>query len=270
MIDVPGPGGGDGPAAARLRLVTFNIRNGRAIGDGCNHWWLRRRATAAAIAGLAPDVVGLQEVYRFQLRSLLHRLPALVATGRGRGRRGGGEHVPVLWRRGRLVLDGSETRWFGRPPGPFGTGGSRIVTLARLHDRGSGRPVGVANTHLDHRSADVRARSVDLLLRWLAEEPDRPWIVLGDLNETRDEPALRALLAAGYADPLAHLPATGPGAATAHGFTGSHDGKRIDHVLVPPPLVVLDARIVHDRPGGRLPSDHWPVVTDVELPAERR
>jgi endonuclease/exonuclease/phosphatase family metal-dependent hydrolase len=68
------------------------------------------------------------------------------------------------------------------------------------------------------------------------------------------------LTAAGFADPLP-LDAGG----TEHSFTGATDRKRIDFVLAGPGVSVTAARIDHPRPFGRLPSDHWPVLADVEL-----
>ncbi|HUU35225.1 MAG TPA: hypothetical protein VMW48_14265, partial [Vicinamibacterales bacterium] len=50
-----------------------------------------------------------------------------------------------------------------------------------------------------------------------------------------------------------------------HFWDGSTSGTRIDYVLVTPEWDVLDARIAHPHPGGRLASDHWPVVADLRL-----
>ncbi len=94
--------------------------------------------------------------------------------------------------------------------------------------------------------------------------------MLGDLNATAGDPAVAHLVAGGLRDTLAHLGARGPQAATHHPWDGSTDGTRIDYVLVDDGWDVLDARIDHARPGGRLPSDHWPVVAEVALrPAGR-
>ena len=103
------------------------------------------------------------------------------------------------------------------------------------------------------------ARSVSL-----RAEGGRPWAVMGDFNATVEEPALQLLLAAGHQDALGHLPPRGPGAGTEHGFTGATDRRRIDYILVGRGTQVTSAQIVHARPGGRLPSDHWPVVARVE------
>jgi len=79
-----------------LRVASFNIRNGIAW-DGLDSWPLRRPATAATIAGLDADLLGLQEVYGFQQRYLLRRLPGYAATGAGRtDGRSRGERCAVL------------------------------------------------------------------------------------------------------------------------------------------------------------------------------
>ncbi len=250
-------------------LMTYNIRNGRAF-DGRNLWWLRRRAVLDVIRSVGPDIVGLQEVYGFQLHYLRRHLAGFDVEGHGRAARGRGEHVPVLVRADRFDVEGSETRWFGVRPLArrwelWGRHGSRVVTLVRLRHRATGRSVGVANTHLDPHSAGERDRSTATLVRWLAEEPDRPWVVLGDLNATVAEPAVALVLAAGYEDVLARMAPAGPGVATAHGFSGSFDGGRIDHVLVPADLGAGPGRILHRRPRGRLASDHWPVVAEIDV-----
>ena len=89
--------------------------------------------------------------------------------------------------------------------------------------------------------------------------------MLGDLNATAGDPAVARLVAGGLRDTLAHLGERGPQAATHHQWDGSTDGTRIDYVLVDGGWDVLEARIDHTRPGGRLPSDHWPVVAEVAL-----
>jgi endonuclease/exonuclease/phosphatase family metal-dependent hydrolase len=251
-----------------LRLMTFNIRNGRGL-DGRNIWWLRRRATASVIAAERPDVVGLQEVYRFQLRYLAKRVGGYDHVGVGRNNGAGkGEHAPLLYGPDRFELERTETRWLSdtpRVPGSktWGNRSPRIVTLAWLRERATGRRLGVVSGHLDEASAPARRRSAEAILQWLNAADDRPWFVLGDLNTTADDPAVQVLLQGGYRDTLADLPTSGPGAGTEHAFTGRDDGKRIDFVLVPSLWSVVEACIVRARPGGRLPSDHWPVTAVV-------
>ena len=239
-----------------LTALTFNIRTDRGL-DGRNSWWLRRSATVDVIRAVAPDVAALQEVRRLQLRYLAAQLPdyEFISQGRGNGRKRG-EHCPVLFRRDRFVVDSWTVRWFGEHQR------GRIATLVRLFERGSSAPLGVVSTHFDYRSAATRTSSAAALALWI-RETSGPWIVMGDFNATVVEASLQIMLSAGLRDALGHLGHRGADVATAHRFTGGSDGSRIDHILVSAGLQVVDGRIVRDRPGGRLPSDHWPVVARV-------
>ena len=242
-----------------LRVATFNIRTARGR-DGRDRWRRRRDICVAAIRGFSADVVGLQEVRPRQLADLRRAFPAATLVGEGRDQRGGGEHATVLVRAGGWQIESSETRWLSTNPNRPGSIGwdarlTRVVTLARLR-RGAHR-LGVANTHFDQGRL-ARERSAALIVEWLAEEPDRPWIVLGDLNDVPGSPALRLLAEAGYRDPLPR-----DAGGTEHGFTGAIDRKRIDYVLAGPGVEVSAAWISHHRPWGALPSDHWPVVADL-------
>ena len=256
------------PRPASLSVASFNIRTGLGR-DGRHSWPLRAGACATAIAGLAADVVGLQEVRAFQERGLARRLPGYAGAGAGRTDGGcRGERCTVAHLTSRLHLDQWTVRWFSDTPWAPGSRSwgnpiTRMVTLCRFSDLRTGDRFGVANAHWDGASRASRLRSAEALLGWL--DPELPWIVLGDLNATAGDPAVARLVAGGLRDPLAHLGERGPQTATHHRWDGSIDGTRIDYVLVDDGWDVLEARIDHARPGGRLPSDHWPVVAEVAL-----
>jgi endonuclease/exonuclease/phosphatase family metal-dependent hydrolase len=261
--------GGQPPAT--LRVATFNIRTGLGP-DGCNSWPFRAGACAEAIAGLAADVVGLQEVHAFQERGLARRLRDYAGAGAGRADgRDRGERCTVAYLASRLRLDDWTVRWFSDTPWvpgsrSWGNRIARITTLCRFTDRLTRERFGVANVHWDGASATSRLRSAEALLAWL--DPALPWLVLGDLNATARDPAVARLIAGGLRDTLAHLGERGPRAATHHRWDGATSGTRIDYVLVDESWDVLEARIDHARPRGRLPSDHWPVLTAVALRPE--
>lgn len=251
-----------------LRVATFNIRSAHAL-DGRHAWPFRAAACAAAIRGLDADVVGLQEVHTFQLRGLLRRLPGYAATGAGRDDgRDRGERCSVLIRTARLDLEWSETRWLSDTPRvpasrTWGNPIARVATLCRLSVKPGGLRLLLIDTHWDGASASSRRKSAELLLEWL--DPGLPCVVLGDLNATTADAAVSRLLGSGLTDALASLPAKGRGAATHHPWDGATSGTRIDHVLVSRHWQVLEAAIAHERPGGRLASDHWPVAATLRL-----
>jgi endonuclease/exonuclease/phosphatase family metal-dependent hydrolase len=45
--------------------------------------------------------------------------------------------------------------------------------------------------------------------------------------------------------------------------TGATDRTRIDYIHAGPGVEASAAWIGRDRPGGALPSDHWPVLADL-------
>jgi endonuclease/exonuclease/phosphatase family metal-dependent hydrolase len=217
----------------------------------------------AAIRGFSADIIALQEVRPDQLDDLQQAFPAAQIVGTGRDADGGGEHACVLVPRGRWTVESSETRWLSLTPTEPGSRGwdadlTRVVTLVRL--RCDATRVGVANTHFDHHGTLARERSARLIAEWLDDEPDLPWVVLGDLNDVPDSLPLRLLADAGYRDAL---PADAGG--TEHAFTGATDRTRIDYVLAGPGVQVIEGWISHDRPQARLPSDHWPVLADLSV-----
>lgn len=244
-----------------LRVATFNIRNGCAL-DWLNSWWFRRRATAATIGALGADVLGLQEAYEFQRRYLARRLPGLQWFTQGRGGGTTGEHCPVAIAGGFVRVLEHHTRWYGDTPDVPGTwlpGASfpRIATVLRCRDGRTGREFTVVNTHLDERHAANRAASVRQLADWL--DPSVPAVVMGDFNAVAgDRAVLGPLLDLGFRI----APVTG---GTVHRFTGAADGRRIDHILAGPQWTIEEAQVVRERPGGRLPSDHWPVRATLRI-----
>jgi endonuclease/exonuclease/phosphatase family metal-dependent hydrolase len=231
-----------------LVVASFNLRNGLAF-DGRNSWLFRRRATAEVVRSLDADVLGLQEAYRFQLRSLLRRVPRYTAVGEGRngGRRG--ERTPVLVRG---PVESQVTRWFDVTGARF----PRIATTARLTIGAT--KLSITSTHLDESSPERRAASVEQLAAWLAGEPG-PHIVVGDFNATLDDPMFGAFAAIGLRSALPH----DAGATTNH--FGRGEGRQIDHIFVPSDAEVFDASVVHLRPRGHYASDHWPVRARVRL-----
>lgn len=243
-----------------LRVATFNLRNSSAP-DGPNAWPLRREAALEAIRLLDADVIGLQEVLADQLADLRSAFPGytVLTAGRDNGH-DEGEHATVLVRPGDWSVESAETRWLSASPDLPGSIGwdaelPRIATLVRLRHR-DGTTADVANTHFDHAGDQARLESARLLDGWLRNDPDHPWILLGDLNAEPGSPPYRLLIDAGWRDPLPQA-TTG----TFHDFTGATDCPRIDHILHTPAWHPTATRISTATPHNRLPSDHWPLTT---------
>ena len=265
--------------AEPLRVVSFNIRYGTAK-DGDNEWSKRREMLFQVTRDLDADIVGLQEALAFQIDEIEAAVPGYASVGVGRDDAArAGEYTAILFRTSRLRLADAGTFWFSDTPEvpastSWGNRITRICTWARFIDR-DGRGFYVFNLHLDHESQPARERSVALLARRIAERafPAEPVIVTGDFNAGERNAAITALLAAPDAPSrlvdtfrVLHPAATEVGTFTGFKF-GSTGGEKIDYVLVQPGTDVLSAEIVRTSRDNRYPSDHFPVVATVRLPA---
>lgn len=266
--DAPVPEPVQGPL---LRVVTYNVRYGTAD-DGENRWELRRAHLMETVQDLAPDLLGVQEALDFQLAALEEDLDRYDVLGVGREADGGGEHAALLYDRARFEVERHGDFWLSPTPEAPGSVGwdaalPRICTWAVLRDRASGARLAWWNAHFDHRGEEARTESARLLVRRLAEHPGLPHLVTGDFNAGEDSAALAALRAAGLRDTFRVLHPSEERAGTFGGFVGRADGPKIDYVLVSPELEVLEARIDRRSFDGRDPSDHFPVLAVLRLPA---
>jgi len=265
---------------ASLTLMTFNIRYGTA-NDGPNHWKHRRGMVFDVLRKHDPDLVGMQEVIRFQLDEILEAVPGYAAFGAGRDDgKSAGELSPILYRKERFRLAEEGTFWLSETPEVPGskswdTACTRICTWGRFEDRAGGRTFYLYNTHLDHVSQQAREKGVSLILQHMRERKHAdPVFFTGDFNAGEDNAAIREVLEAGAGNSpspkpmklrdsfrVAHPDEKVVG--TFNYWTGRKDGAKIDYVFVPEAVEVRSAAILHDNIDGRYPSDHYPVVARI-------
>ncbi|MFH1719018.1 MAG: endonuclease/exonuclease/phosphatase family protein [Planctomycetota bacterium] len=269
-----------------LRVMTFNIRYG-AANDGENHWKNRREMAFDVIRKNQSDVVGLQEALRFQIDEIREALPVYGEIGVAReDGKTDGEYSAILYRLDRFKADESGTFWLSDTPEVPGSnqwGGAcvRICSWARLVEIKTGRAFYMFNLHLDHVSQPSRQNSAVLLSkRILGRKHLDPFVVTGDFNSGESNPVVTYL----KGETALGLPNESPSKSpvpmldtfrvlhpdakvvgTSHGFKGGRQGNKIDYILVPPALEVLDAQILYDNIDGRYPSDHYPVTARLRI-----
>jgi endonuclease/exonuclease/phosphatase family metal-dependent hydrolase len=195
-----------------------------------------------------------------------------------------GEMCAILYRRDRFRLLDTGAFWLSQTPDRPGsvTWGAwlpRLANWTRLESlRGGGR-LTVYNTHLDYLTPWVRARQGAVLRRRMDAAWDGwPQVLTGDLNDAPGSSVYRVLTAppartAGspppFTDAWAAAAREGP-AYTLHGGVGHYRWPgRIDHILFRPPAPVPQAFTITDRAGSQYPSDHYPVLAVIMLPAGR-
>lgn len=269
------------PSSITLRVMSFNVRYMNGGDKGWRHWSARASAVTGMIADVGPGILGCQEVLPAQYRDLVDRLGdsyGSVYVEREPGRRGGGsEGVPVFYSTSLFHLLSTHTRWLSPSPSTVGSRGwgaaePRIVTIVRLRHRASGRPVTLLNSHWDHKSGLARVTSAELLGKWAGEERDVSGrqggvvLLMGDFNSYGgpSDPSIQALTRTSpwLADVL-----EGRDMPTFHAFAGlpKRASHRIDWIWVGPGARILRAWVQASRYHGILPSDHFPVISDVVL-----
>lgn len=255
-------------AAAGLRVMTFNVRLGTAD-DGPNRWDLRRDLMVSTIAQLHPDLFGTQELYAFQGDYLVSKLPEYRWFGLGRLGDDRDEHMGVFYRADRLRVLQSGNFWLSdtpQKPGSISWGHPypRMVTWALFQQITNGRRFYYYNTHFPYRDRDEAARTKaarEILARLQALPSDIPIVLTGDFNSAPDRPD-HVLLGKLLQDAWLHADTHSGPAATFHNFTGTPD-RRIDWILYRG-FHARDVQTVTTRQDGRYPSDHFPVVAELE------
>lgn len=265
-----------------VRVMSFNIRYNTSA-DGKNAWPHRKDIAASMIRFHRADVVGLQEALLGQNRDLAERLPDYEWLGVGRedGKKGG-EFSSIFYRKDRLELLQHDTFWLSSTPQKVGSKGwdavcRRIVTWAKFRDRRTSRVFYHFNTHFDHRGQTARKESAKLMLSRIPQiAGEAPAVVTGDFNCTPDSEPYQILTGSDESEPLIDAfhasiqPHHGP-TDTFGGF-GPPDtpGDRIDYVFVREGIQVIQHGILADHWDGRYPSDHLPVLAEVEIPSDEK
>lgn len=261
------------------RVLTFNIRHG-AADDGVDSWRHRRYQVRLAIRDADPDLVGLQECLAFQADELADAFGEYLLVGAGRDDGGrAGEMCAVMVRGSRYDILDAGHAWLSETPdrpGPpaWDAACPRLLTWVRLHDRYCAPDTLIfANTHLDHVGEEARLRSARLIRGLLADVAGpHPVILAGDFNCDGGASEPWRLLTAGGDLPgrplrdawLAADRRDAPDdAGTFHGFTGTATRGRIDWILLDGPWRTAWAGLDAAARGGRWPSDHFPVATEL-------
>ena len=255
-----------------IDVMSFNVRYGTAR-DGANHWKNRRKMVVQTIHKHDPDLLGGQEVLDFQRDYLKQELPGYGCIGVGRDDgKNRGEMTAVFFRMERFEMLASGHFWLSPTPDKVGSRGwdaaiPRMATWVKLRDKqaSDARPLLFLNTHFDHRGAEARKRSAELIVQQLKTLGAGACVVVtGDFNAAEGSKPYAALFdprVSGLLDTYrVFVPTPTPDEGTFTGFKTADGRARIDWVACSDHFAVVDAKIVRDKIDGRWPSDHFPVT----------
>lgn len=260
-----------------LRVMSFNIRFDNPD-DGENAWPNRKEFAASTIRLYQADVVGVQEALLHQLDDLTDLLPGFSWTGTGRNEGGGGEYSAILFRENRLELLDNDTFWLSKTPNVPGSKSwdaalPRIVTWAKFRDVNTEEEFVVLNTHFDHIGEEARVESAKQIINTIPDIAEGlPVVLMGDLNTTENDDPYSVLAESTLSDGRELLDGFyhsdhghhGP-ASTWTGFSEIVPNRRIDYIFVGDDVTISQHAILADSMNGLFPSDHLPVMAEIEL-----
>jgi endonuclease/exonuclease/phosphatase family metal-dependent hydrolase len=273
-VALAGPGKG-----FSFRFVTFNIRfdfpSDAAQG---NNWEKRAPLVAEFILKEAKaNVVCFQEDKSPQVEDLKKLMPGWQFHGKSR-EGAGSEHCSVafdtkVWR----LMDGGDFWLSDTPDVPasntWGTKWAHKCTWATLQavKDAKKRTVTFTSTHFDEHkgSGEVRRKSAQVIRNWLDKNAKTANVVVaGDFNADLDEEPFGVLTVASGLPRLVdafELAKSNPRVGTSHNFDGSAGTRRIDWIMVGGRINALEAHVDKWQKNGKYPSDHFPVVAELDV-----
>ncbi len=254
-----------------FNIITYNIRYNNT-GDGVNAWPARKDKVAGLLRFHKADIFNVQEALIEQINDLKNSFPEFECYGLGRDDGiEAGEHMSVFYRKSRFEKLTEDTFWLSETPEKPGMGWdaacNRTCTWLKMRDKITKKTFFVFNTHLDHRGMKAREEGVKLILSRITEinKENIPLILTGDFNLIKEsDPVQTVLKILNDARDKSIVPAYGPD-GTSGGFQVSERGRIIDFIFINDKVKVLRHGILTDSFGLYHPSDHKPVLAEVQL-----
>jgi endonuclease/exonuclease/phosphatase family metal-dependent hydrolase len=255
--------------------MTYNIRFDNPE-DSVNSWQNRRVFVGEQIKFYHPDIVGMQEVLHNQLSFLdsVNSDYRFVGVGRDDGKTQG-EYNPIFFDANMFNLVESGTFWLSQTPDTVSVGWDaalhRICTYAMLHHRSYDLDIWVFNTHFDHVGEEARIYSADLITQFIDSlnmNFNLPVLLMGDFNTTDYNEGYTPFINARLEDArLMSLqqPTYGPEGTFNNFEILKPVTQRIDYIFVNDQISVLKYGVLTDSRDGKYPSDHFPVLIELEL-----
>lgn len=254
------------------QLATFNIRWDNP-GDEGNLWKDRLHHVTSLIQFHQIGIVGIQEGLIHQVKQLESNLNyEYIGVGRDDGEEKG-EFSAILYNSKLYKLIDNGTFWLSPTPSQPSKGWdaalNRVCTWGKFEDQ-TGQSFYVFNIHYDHIGQQAREESSKLVLTQIEaiNQESLPVIWMGDFNVTPDNPAYTTITSSeGWRDArlISKTPTYGPaGTFTGFDWEKMPDGI-IDHIFVKGPIQVIRHGILTDNYGKKYPSDHFPVMVEVQF-----
>lgn len=271
VFSMAAPSFGRGAKKVPINVMTYNIRM-NTPDDGVNAWPLRKDKVTGLIRFHQADLFGIQEALILQMNDLKAGLPEFECFGIGRDDgKEAGEHMAIFYRKDRFQKLDAGTFWLSETPDKPGLGWdaacNRTCTWVKFKDLSTKKTFFMFDTHLDHRGRTAREEGAKLILKNMSiiNKDNLPMILTGDFNSTKDAPPIQKIMTVLF-DSREKCITTPYGPEGSSGGFEVRDFKRIiDYIFINKGVEVLRHGILTDCFGIYHPSDHLPVLAEVNI-----
>lgn len=285
-----------------IKVSSFNVRNDNAgdanAGDG---WTNRCPIIANMILFHDLDIVGTQECKNNQITDLDKALPNYSYIGRGRGTNPtDDEYSAIYYNTDKFSLINNGNFWLSPRPNVPSKGWdaalNRICSWGQFEVKSTGFRFFAFNLHMDHIGVKARKKSSELVVKKIKEiAGEAPVFLMGDFNVDQHSEGYQIITSSGVlSDSYLAAPIRYDANGTFNGFSITNTtNQRIDHVFITNHFTPLRYGVLTDiywtnkdgapqHPGAfppeasvvegtpRLPSDHYPVVVELEFIVVRK
>jgi len=265
-----------------LKLMTYNLKFASPTYEPS--WEVRRDMQIEMIRKYTPDIIGTQEGLKEQIDYLADHLPEYVVVGEGRKGGDDDEHMAIFFKRDKFRLREMQSFQLSETPEIIGSGpevNPRMVSWARLafvnmpeEGEKSKYPQDyrghwenncefyIFNTHFfngpDAALAKLNAsklilKRINALNRFGEWTADRPVFLMGDFNCRPGTAPYKVLVGDKDSNDPDLLKNT------------YEDLTKIDWILYKGSVKVLNYEVVDFNVNGVYPSDHKPILVEVEI-----
>ena len=156
----------------------------------------------------------------------------------------------------------SSSRWYSVFP--------RICTAAVIRDN-NGNKYRICNSHLDFLFTKSRVYEVSKILSFIENEEDKekmPTILMGDFNASPNSKVIEEIRKYNYNNKkfvaVQDYKKEIYNHTTMSRFKGRSKGIHIDYIFVTDNLSIKSTEILTYNENGKYPSDHYPLISEVE------
>ena len=252
----------------QLKVMSCNVRCLNPMDLGKKSWFYRADLIIKGIQDNQPDVIGFQEVTKWQYDYLCDSLGVFDSIITYRDDAFNSEGCPIFYRSDIYTLIDKGSFWLSETPEVMSKDWDaacyRICSYARLKDNATQIEFVVFNTHLDHVSDEARINGINVVLDKIEEFGGIPAVLMGDLNAEEDSETYKSATE-NFLD-VKYQTENTMTSCTYQAWGEQLDRNCIDYIMISKTgFKVNSYKVLTDTYDGVYPSDHFSLVSSLSF-----